>query len=163
MKILFVRHAIAVNPMEFHGDDLARPLTEEGIHKARRLFKLLARFYAAPELIVSSNAVRARQTADLLAEVFPKADRMHTPEFNPGADHRVLVHWLRELDHKWERIAVVGHEPDISRMVAGAAAHGMLNISVKKSACIEVDCNRLGRGELTLLLPPWVAKRSDES
>jgi phosphohistidine phosphatase len=163
MKILFVRHAIAVDPMEFRGDDLGRPLTEEGVFKARRLFKMLARCYAAPELIVSSNAVRARQTADLLADVFSKADRAHTPEFNPGADHRVLVHWLRGLDHKWERVAVVGHEPDISRMIAGTVAHGALNIEVKKAACIEVDSNRLGRGELTLLLPPWVAKRSDES
>ena len=163
MKILFVRHAIAVDPMEFNGDDLGRPLTEEGVFKARRLFKMLARFYEAPELIVSSNAVRARQTAGLLAEIFPKADRAHTPEFNPGADHRVLVHWLRGLDHTWERVAVVGHEPDISRMIAGAVAHGGLNIEVKKAACIEVDCNRLGRGELTLLLPPWAAKKSDES
>ena len=159
MKILFVRHASAVDSMEFNGDDLGRPLTQEGAHKARRLFKMLARFYEAPELIVSSNAVRARQTADLLAEVFPKAARTHTPEFNPGADHRVFVRWLRSLEHKWERVAVVGHEPDISRMIAGTVAHGALNIEVKKAACIEVDCNRLGRGELTLLLPPWATEK----
>jgi phosphohistidine phosphatase SixA len=38
MKLLFVRHASAVDPLDFRGDDLLRPLTEEGIRKARKLF-----------------------------------------------------------------------------------------------------------------------------
>jgi len=155
MKLLFVRHASAVDPLDFRGDDLLRPLTEDGVRKARKLFHALARFYAAPELIVSSEAVRAQQTADLLAEEFPQAARARTAQLNPGADHATLVRWLRELDRPLERVALVGHEPDISRMVGGAVAQGNLNIEVKKAACIEVDCNRIGRGELTLLLPPW--------
>ncbi|TAN36892.1 MAG: hypothetical protein EPN23_07170 [Verrucomicrobia bacterium] len=163
MKILFVRHAIAVEPLNFRGDDLVRPLTDEGARKACRTFRALAGFYEPLELIVSSDAVRARQTADLLAEVFPKAARAHTAEFNPGADYRAFMRWLRGLEHKLERVAVVGHEPDISRMIAGVTAEGHLNIEVKKGACIEVDCNRIGRGELTLLFPPWAAKKNDES
>ena len=158
MKILFVRHAIAMDPVEFGGDDLDRPLTEEGQRKARRTFKALAAFYAAPELIVSSDAKRARQTADLLAEVFPTAKRTHTPEFNPGATYRELMRWLRAQPHEMVRVALVGHEPDISRMIAGVIAGESLNIEVKKGACLEVDCNRIGRGELTLLFPPWATK-----
>ena len=155
MKILFVRHASAADPLDFRGDDLQRPLTEEGERKARKHFKALAKFYDPPELIVSSEAVRARQTADLLAEVFPKAARARTAQFNPGADYATLVRWLRELDRSIERVALVGHEPDLSRMIGGMVARGPLNIEVKKAACIEVDCNRIARGELTLLLPPW--------
>ena len=158
MKILFVRHAIAEDPLDFKGhDDLLRPLTAEGQHKARKHFKALAKFYEPPELIVSSAAVRARQTADLLAEVFPKAARDERTLFNPGADHAAFVRWLRDLDRNLERVALVGHEPDLSLMIGGAVAQGRLNIEVKKAACIEVDCNRIGRGELTLLLPPWAA------
>ncbi len=158
MKILFVRHAIAEDPHSFKGhDDLLRPLTEEGRHKARKLFKLLGKFYEPPELIVSSEALRARQTADLLAEVFPKAAREERAAFNPGADYSSLTGWLRGLDRKLERVALVGHEPDLSLMIGGAVARGPLNIQVKKAACSEVDCNHIGRGELTLLLPPWVA------
>lgn len=158
MKILFVRHALAVDPVDFAGeDDLLRPLTDEGRRKARHVFKALARFYDAPELIVSSEAVRARQTADLLAKEFPAAKRALAPEFNPGAKHAALVRWLRRCDRKLERVALVGHEPDISRMLSGLVAQGHLNIEVKKAACIEVDANRLGRGVLTLLFPPWAA------
>jgi phosphohistidine phosphatase len=158
VKILFVRHAIAEEPHSFKGhDDLQRPLTEEGRHKARRAFKLLAKFYDPPELIVSSEAVRARQTADLLAEVFPKAARQEHADFNPGADYSSLTAWLRGLDRNLERVALVGHEPDLSMMIGGVVARGHLNIQVKKAACIEADCNHLGRGELTLLLPPWAA------
>jgi phosphohistidine phosphatase len=153
---MFVRHALAVDPLDFRGhDDLLRPLTAEGVRKARKLFKLLAKFYAPPELIVSSAAVRARQTADLLAEIFPEATRTSTALLNPGADYNSFVHWLRALDRKLERVALVGHEPDLSLMIGGAVAQGHLNIAIKKAACIEVDCNRIGRGELTLLLPPW--------
>lgn len=155
MKILFVRHASAMEPLDFRGDDLLRPLTEAGEREARRHFKALAKFYEPPELIVSSEAVRARQTADVLAEVFPGAARAQTAQFNPGSDHAALVRWLRKLDRGLERVALVGHEPDLARMIGGLVARGPLNIAVKKAACIEVDCNRLGRGEMTLLLPPW--------
>lgn len=156
MKILFVRHASAEDPLDFKGqDDLLRALTEEGRHKARKHFKALAKFYDPPELIVCSAAVRARQTADLLAEVFPKAARDERAQFNPGADYAAFVRWLRDLDRGLERVALVGHEPDLSLMIGGATAQGRLNIEVKKASCIEVDCNRIGRGELTLLLPPW--------
>ena len=86
---------------------------------------------------------------------FFRRRRARTTLLNPGADHTTLVRWLRDLDHNVERVALVGHEPDISRMVGGAVAQGPLNIAVRKAACIEVDCNRIGRGELTLLLPPW--------
>jgi phosphohistidine phosphatase len=158
VKILFVRHALAEERLAFQGqDDLQRPLTDEGRHKARKLFKLLAKFYDPPELLVSSEAVRALETADLLAAVFPKAAREKNALFNPGADYDHFVRWLRGLDRSLERVALVGHEPDLSLMIGGVVAHGRLNIQVKKAACIEVDCNRIGRGELTLLLPPWVA------
>ena len=74
MKILFVRHAIAADPPDFRdASDLARPLTAEGRRKARRVFQALARFYDPPDLIVSSDATRARQTADwsIIANAWP--------------------------------------------------------------------------------------------
>ena len=74
-------------------------------------------------------------------------------------DDAAFIVWLRGLEHKWEHVAVIGHEPDISRMIAGVIAGGELNIEVKKGACLEVDCNRIGRGEFTLLFPPWAAKK----
>ena len=154
MKVLLIRHAAAVEPGA--GGDLERKLSAAGLQTAREVFRALARFYAAPDLIVSSEAVRAVQTADELAEVFPRVRREISPLLNPGCDAARFRKLIRHVGASVERLAVVGHEPDLSHIVASVAAEGGLQIEVQKAACIELDLNPLGRGVLTMLLPPVV-------
>ena len=47
--------------------EVITPLTDEGKKKAAKNFFALARFYQQPMLIVTSEAVRAMQTAEILS------------------------------------------------------------------------------------------------
>jgi phosphohistidine phosphatase len=155
MRVLFVRHAAAMDRTEFSGPDLLRPLTDDGRTRAKAAFRTLARLCDPPELIISSKAVRARETADILHDCLGKAPVVETDLLNPGANYKHFKKALADLAGKHEYIAVVGHEPDFSTVVGLVCCDGMLRIDVKKASCIEVDLNRsLAKGELKAVYPP---------
>ncbi len=156
MRVLFIRHAAAEDKGSFGGNDMLRPLTEEGRAKAQAAFKTLARIYPAIDMIVSSEAVRARETAKILSQCFNDAKIEENLLFNPGSDFAGFRKLIGTLWGKYETVALVGHEPDFSTILASVVSEGILRIDVKKASCIEVDVNRIGKGEIKALLPPSV-------
>jgi phosphohistidine phosphatase len=159
MKILFVRHARAETRAEFKGDDdLQRPLTPAGRKEARKAFKRIAEVYPKPEKIISSKAVRAIDTADILANAFGVKGFEQSEELNPGCDMGKITHVLAGLEKKAEWIAIVGHDPDFTELVSEITADGSLRIDFKKAACVEVDVTALNplKGELKAMLPPKI-------
>ena len=125
MELLVVRHAIAFErDLKRWPDDDERPLTPSGIARARKAAAGLRQLVRAPERVLVSPLVRARETAAVLADAagWPKA--IACAELAPGGTPEALLALLRRLPER--RIAVVGHEPALSRLVAaslpGAAA-----------------------------------------
>jgi phosphohistidine phosphatase len=161
MDLILLRHGKAEN-FNPQGDG-ARPLVEKGREQARRAAKTLKRANLLPEIVLTSPLLRARQTA----EEFCVAAGI------PGA---VIQSWLAcgmnpeealgELStfHDFKRVAIVGHEPDLSGLIEwilGAAGGG---VEVKKGA---IACLRIAppsrHGLLVYLCPPKLAGVDDES
>ena len=67
-SIYLVRHAIAAERGDDWPDDAKRPLTHGGAAKMRRISRGLRALDPAIDLIAASPLVRARQTAEILAE-----------------------------------------------------------------------------------------------
>lgn len=127
MEILFIRHGLAGKPdAKRHPDDDERPLTPKGRKSFKRAAKGLAALDAEPRLILTSPALRTRETAELLARglgIDAKAVR-DLPELHhsiPPA--RALAKLARMRLPK--SIALVGHEPwlgeFITLLIAGKA------------------------------------------
>ncbi|HIE34657.1 MAG TPA: phosphohistidine phosphatase, partial [Campylobacterales bacterium] len=112
MKLLFLRHAKALNREEFMDDDLLRPLTNKGIKISKEFFKKISNIFDI-DIIISSKATRAYQTAKILQQFYPNVPLKTTRLLNPGAtffDIKTIID-----DHKeYEKIVLVGHEPDFS-------------------------------------------------
>ncbi|HEY8233456.1 MAG TPA: phosphoglycerate mutase family protein, partial [Vicinamibacteria bacterium] len=112
MKLLIVRHAIAVphgTPGVAEND---RPLTPEGELKFREAAKGLARILDRPDALLTSPWLRARQTAAIAAEAWggiePKPeDALASGSFEAQA---------KALDRFPEdaTVAIFGHEPWVS-------------------------------------------------
>ena len=157
MKILFVRHAAAVD----HGDfkDLDRPLTKEGRSKAEAAFKRLAEVYHKPEGIISSEALRARETAEILGKCLGNTEVVTINRLNPGCTIDSFKEIMKSYAKKYESMAVVGHEPDFSEIISALVSDGSLRLEVKKASCIEVDVNSIFKGVLTFVIPPkWLIR-----
>jgi phosphohistidine phosphatase len=159
MRVLFVRHAAAADSATFRGADMDRPLTHAGRKKAQNVFKVLARLYPSPDVILSSQAVRACQTAQLLSEAF--GGKVHVTSsalLNPGSNFTQFKKAVLPVKGANSGIAVVGHEPDFSSILGHVVGNGQLRVNVQKASCVEVDINSIGKGELKLFLNAAVLK-----
>jgi phosphohistidine phosphatase len=138
LNLYLVRHGLANWPA-WAGTDSERPLTPEGERIIRAEGAALARLGLQPDLILHSPLVRARQTAELLAEALGLSDRVYAHELlSPGFDHKALKKLLRDHAGR-EALMLVGHAPDMANVVEritggavkikeGAVAH----VSVEK-------------------------------
>src|SRR5687768_18397133 len=86
MKLLVVRHGAAMDKDEFartgESDDL-RPLTDEGKDEMKSVAKGLRDEVEDLDVLATSPLVRARETADIMAQAFgidrPEVERSLTP------------------------------------------------------------------------------------
>jgi phosphohistidine phosphatase len=155
MRVLFVRHAPALSRASWLRDDMERPLSDKGIIGAKKLFKEFAKIYDAPSVVYSSEALRAKETAQLFSKSFKGARIVESSLLNPGATFESFKNLL--ADEKSECVAVVGHEPDFSDILSHILASGAtVSIDVKKSSMIEVEINEEFRGTLKAMLPPKI-------
>jgi phosphohistidine phosphatase len=163
MQILVVRHAIAAEPADWAATDAPdseRPLTAKG----RRLMRRNARGIAAvaPWLhaVASSPFARAMETARILARQYRKLDVTTVPALASGGSRDELLEWLRTRDDE-ERLALVGHEPDLGRLVGWLACRGGPIEMKKGGACLLRFAGHpaAGSGELYWFLPPPLLRR----
>lgn len=116
MRLLIVRHAIAVPSGTPGIPDDERTLTDDGRKKFRRVARGLARLVKKPDVILTSPLPRARETADLLAAAWEGATVEDLPALAVG-DHAGLEEALRRYSDG-ALVAVVGHEPWLSALLA---------------------------------------------
>ena len=117
MDLLIVRHAIAFERNSKRWpDDGERPLTPDGMVKARKAAKGLKQITERPTRVLTSPLVRAKQTAAILTEFagWPKA--VECVELSPSKSPEALFTALREQSVK--TLAVVGHQPGLGRFLA---------------------------------------------
>lgn len=117
MDLLIIRHAIATERDAHSGaDDDARPLTDEGRKKMRRVAQGLRTIVPKIAVLASSPLVRARETAEIVADAYGGLPVEAVPALRPATPPAALADWLnhRETD---EVVAVVGHEPHLSTTV----------------------------------------------
>jgi phosphohistidine phosphatase len=106
--LFLVRHAHA-DP----GDpDELRPLSPRGREQARRLGAELAAHPTPPELVLASPLLRARETAEAIAEALRVEVRVDE-RLAPGATADALREALAGLGGP---VAAVGHQPDCSEI-----------------------------------------------
>lgn len=120
MDLLVVRHAIAEDRAAFARtgkDDAERPLTPEGRRKFERAARGLRKIVDSVDLLATSTLVRAIETGEILEASFGVDASARLDELAPGASLPPLVEWLRRR-RRHRTVAVVGHEPHLSRLIA---------------------------------------------
>ena len=143
MQLLVIRHAIAEDREEFAKsarDDDERPLTEDGIRKMRRAARGLRELVPHIDTLVSSPLVRAQQTADIVRREYDLDGVANAPELEPEAPLAKATAAIGRLEG--DVIAIVGHEPQLSRLVTyliSGADHSAIELKKGAACLIEFD------------------------
>ena len=160
MRVYFLRHGKAEDRAAWRGRDADRPLTAEGEEALRRAAKQLRAMDLALDVVVTSPYVRARRTAEIVADELGLGGRLVVDDrLAPGFDLRRLEQVLAAHGPA-DGVMVVGHEPDFSETVAELIGGG--DVVMKKGGLARVDATApaAGGGQLVwLLTPPLLGSR----
>src|ERR1700683_2643066 len=147
MELLIIRHAIAFErDRQRWADDAARPLSPAGIRRSRKAAAGLKALCKAPDRFLSSPLIRAEETAKILTEV--------APQLTPGKGAAAVL--TRLATDRSKRIAIVGHQPDLSALLAACLLNdSSVPIEMKKNAvaCLSFD----GRARAGSAVLKWLA------
>jgi phosphohistidine phosphatase len=137
MKTLFlVRHAKSSrDDPSLHDRD--RPLDDRGRQDAPKMGKRLAKRDVKPDLLLSSPALRALTTAQLIAEEvgYERRDIVVDDKLYASNSDDLLA-LIRGLDQKLNRVMLFGHNPEFTDL-----AHRLSSeiIDMPTSAVVELN------------------------
>ena len=153
-----------------YATDFDRPLKARGRRDAPEMGEYFARLDLVPDLIVSSPAVRARQTAELFADASGYHQAIRWEDSVYAASSGELMSVLRRLPDHAEHVLLIGHNPgfeDLAARLVGSNAYGMaLGLRLPTAAAahlsLAVDYWRdvqANTGQLQWLITPKVMRK----
>jgi phosphohistidine phosphatase len=154
MDLYMLRHAIAVERgTPGYKRDRDRPLTLEGEKKMRRIAKGLQTLELSFDAILSSPFMRAKQTAEIVAELFQAEDHLaFTDALAVGGEHRALIKELQSRFSRARSILLVGHEPSLSTLICTLlGGDSSLSIMLKKGGVCKLSIDALSYGRCATL------------
>jgi phosphohistidine phosphatase len=152
MELYFLRHGEA-EPASAGASDEARQLTERGRRETQAVAEAVHRAGLSPHAIFTSPLTRGRQTGEILRDmlgVSPQAEERLRPGCALGAVQEIIS------DHPGERLLLVGHEPDFSRVIGQLIGDARLQLKPSGLARLRADRVEPGQATLIWLLSPEV-------
>jgi phosphohistidine phosphatase len=161
LELYLIRHGLAAERGEAYPDDSKRPLTSDGIARLRKEAKAIDRLDVEFDQILSSPLVRAKQTAEIFAEVMKgKPPLAVTDALTPAGSPATVIQELAKHMRK-ARIALVGHEPNMGELAAHLIG-AKTPLPFKKGAICRIDFSVFppkGKGQLIWFIPPRLLRK----
>jgi phosphohistidine phosphatase len=137
--LYIVRHAKAEDGSSFFGD-FERELTSSGTIDAARMGKFLADKGLKPDLLVSSSAARAFQTARIIAEqLHYEYEAIKTTRDLYDNGPKAYLAAVTSAPDKCQHLMVFGHNPDISYFAEYLTNHNIGSMSKGSVVIVEFD------------------------
>ena|SRR5947209_6420410 len=154
MNLFVLRHGIAVE----HGaagyeDDDERPLTSKGERKVWMTAEAMEEMEISFDLILASPLVRARQTAEIVAEALKATKRLElTDTLAPQESAEPFIEFLNDQRPEPADVLLVGHEPFLSGLISLLISGDYeASILLKKGGFCKMSVEELGHTKCATL------------
>lgn len=162
-QLYLMRHGKAIAGGPPYAHDAKRPLTAQGIKDLQKISRGLIRLGVEFDWIVSSPLIRAKETAQTVAEAFPaKLPVEFTESLSPAGAAEALLTFLAKHPDRTSTL-LVGHEPGLSelagRLIGASIDAGFV---FKKGGCCLITfaaAPRIAGGRLLWWLTPRVLRK----
>jgi phosphohistidine phosphatase len=162
MRLLMIRHGIAVPRGTPDIPDDERPLTKRGRRRFRTAAAGLARLLKRPDFVLSSPLPRARETAEIAAREWGKRVEVTEEAALAGGTVEEISKMLERYPGD-STVALVRHEPDLSELLArvlGTQHEERLTFKKGGAALVELTGSALDGGSLIWYLPPRLMREA---
>lgn len=162
MELIIFRHGPAGEKEDWAKTgrpDSERPLTADGRKRTRQSARGLKYMAETASLVATSPWLRARQTAEILAEALgaPLAEtNLLLPHRSPAS----LAKWLSGLAD--ERVVLVGHEPHLSKLIGWFLTGDERSyVGLKKAQAVLLETQKAAGARATLAwsIPPKALRK----
>lgn len=159
LQLTLMRHANA-SAGALRGGDFDRPLDDQGQLDALEMGRTLAAGSFAPDLILSSAAVRALATARAIAAgIGYPAERIEEDEELYCASLEQLLAAIHEVQGAPRHAALIAHNPGLSELAAWLTGEPVIALPTCAVVRIELEVSEWGlvsrgRGKQLELLRP---------
>jgi len=157
LQLYLLRHADAGDPEAWTGNDADRPLSSKGEAQVERLATFLHGVRFAPDAVISSPKLRAKRTAEIVADSWTTGVRFDD-RLAVGFDGATVDTILADAGSP-ARPMLVGHDPDFTELLSTLVG---AEVTLKKGAFARVDLRGRvaeARGTLRWLVPPDLLDR----
>ena len=170
MILYIVRHAIAEQRDSNNSEeqDSQRPLTDAGRKKMRQIAQGLKELGTQIDLILTSPYLRAADTARILQKKLDlqKEKLVTMDNLSPVGDPARLIQEINDKYGAVQNIALVGHEPGLSRLISVLiSGDPTIPITLKKGGVCQLSAEKLEYGRCAtldwLLAPAQLVEISD--
>ena len=145
MQLYVVGHGIAVESGKSIPDEW-RPLTDKGRRRFQKTARAFGKLGRKLDLILTSPLIRAVQTAEILAGETGAAEVAILPELDPKFEAESARLALAARAGEAEAVAIVGHEPQISAVLAALSGVSQEEIAMEDGAIVRLDVVTLTNG-----------------
>jgi len=145
MQLYVVEHGIAVEGGEVIPDEW-RPLTDKGRRRFQKTARAFGKLGRKLDLILTSPLVRAVQTAEILAGETEPGEVAVLAELDPKFDVEAVRNAIASRAGKAEAVAIVGHEPQLSSVLAALSGVSQAEIDLENGIIVRVDVSTLTDG-----------------
>jgi len=163
MELYILRHGVATPHSGAGADDSKRPLTKEGRAKMKKEAKAMAKMELSFGAIISSPALRASQTADIIVKTLKGSPAVKfSDHLAIGGSHTALLKELMGKRSAATSALLVGHEPGLSMFIAELIGGEGAAVTMKKGGLAKVTVsggNPKYKGSLEWLLTPGILRR----
>jgi phosphohistidine phosphatase len=94
-------------------EDHERPLKKRGKKDAKRIAKAIAKNNLTPDLILSSSAIRARETVEIIVDNLKYKGRIVFSDELYMGEPQDFINALRILSNDYTTVMIVGHNPGL--------------------------------------------------
>lgn len=157
--VIFFRHGKSDWDAKF-GTDHERPINKRGRETSQRMGRFLADAEQLPDRIITSSAVRARETLERAAKggEWGEISTLVTPDLYEASPNDVLD-VIRNEDDDSTRLLLIGHEPTWSEVIGRLIGGGRIKMSTATMARVDFEISSwrqadFNQGVLKWLVPP---------
>ncbi|HWT86243.1 MAG TPA: phosphohistidine phosphatase SixA [Myxococcales bacterium] len=145
MQLYVVGHGIAAEGGEGISDEW-RPLTDKGRRRFQKTARAFGKLGRKLDLILTSPLVRAVQTAEILARETEPGEVAVLAELDPKFDVEAVRNAIASRAGKAGAVAIVGHEPQLSSVLAAISGVSQAEIDLENGIIVRVDVSTLTDG-----------------
>lgn len=111
-NLLLMRHAKS-SWKDDSLEDHERPLKKRGRKDAKRIAKVILKKDLVPDLILSSSAVRSRETADIIVKTLDYENKVEFSDELYMGEPQDFIDALCNLPQDLDTVMIVGHNPGL--------------------------------------------------